>query len=287
MCSSFYFLRFPDSHNPNELIRKALAEKMFPVDLYTGGKEHTVGHLLYSRFIHKFLYDQGYVNCPEPFAKLVHQGMILGSDGRKMGKRYGNVIDPLDVVASYGSDAVRTYLMFMGPVEQEKIRNDNALKGIKKFLDRIERACLTPKTLEVSNDVEKTQKSLESLLHKTIKTLSEDMEKMKYNTSVSKLMILLNAIEDTGSLVSKETLEIYLQLLAPFAPKIAQDMREKFGHQNDITVCPWPQFDAEKALDDEIIIPVQINGKRRLELVVSADADETMLMDVFRGTEDF
>lgn len=287
MCSSFYFLRFPDVHNPNELIRKELGEKMFPVDLYTGGKEHTVGHLLYSRFIHKFLYDQGYVNCPEPFAKLVHQGMIMGSDGRKMGKRYGNVIDPLDVVATYGSDAVRTYLMFMGPVEQEKIRNDNALKGIKKFIDRIERACLVPKTLQVPDDYQKIQKSLESLLHKTVKAMSEDMEKMKYNTAVSKLMILLNAIEEAGSLVSKDTLEVYLHLLAPFAPKISQDIWTKFGHEDDITLRPWPQFDAEKAMDDEIVVPVQINGKRKLELYVSADADEWAVMDAFRQTEEY
>jgi leucyl-tRNA synthetase len=301
MCSSFYFLRFPDAHNPDELIRKELAEKMFPIDLYTGWKEHTVGHLLYSRFIHKFLYDQGYVSSPEPFAKLVHQGMILGSDGRKMGKRYGNVIDPLDVVASYGSDAVRTYLMFMGPVEQEKIRNDNALKWIKKFLDRIERACLGMKTMNVpdksppttfglwqeGSSTEKIQKSLESLTHKTIKGMTHDLEQMKYNTAVSKLMILLNAIEDAGSLVPREILEIYLHLLVPFAPKIAQDIWAKFLQTDDLTMRKRPSYDLAKVVDDEIIVPVQINGKRRLELTVPADADETVVMDAFRETEDF
>lgn len=128
MCSSFYFLRYPDVGNDDELIGRELANKTLPVDLYSGGKEHTVGHLLYARFIHKFLYDQGYLDCKEPFAKLIHQGMIQGADGRKMSKRWGNVIDPLDVVNQYGSDAVRTYMMFMGPYDQDKPWNDNALR---------------------------------------------------------------------------------------------------------------------------------------------------------------
>jgi leucyl-tRNA synthetase len=161
MCSSFYFLRYPDAHNDQELISKALAEKLFPIESYTGGKEHTVGHLLYARFIHKFLYDQGYVPSSEPVTKLIHQGMVLGADGRKMGKRYGNGVDPLEVISQYGADAVRTYLMFMGPVEQDKIWNDSALNGVKKFLDRVERLL----TMDRRGEAHET---VESVTHQTI-----------------------------------------------------------------------------------------------------------------------
>jgi len=163
VCSSFYFLRYPDAHNPDQLADPILLNKCLPVDFYIGGKEHTVGHLLYARFVHKFLYDQGLLSSPEPFQKLVHQGMVLGADGRKMSKRRGNVIDPIEVIEKFGSDAVRTYLMFMGPVEQDKTRNNSALAGIRKFLERVERL------LSLSKLSSSMNKDVEIAFHKAIK----------------------------------------------------------------------------------------------------------------------
>ncbi len=197
MCSSFYFLRFPDAHNSDELIRKELADKMFPVDFYSGGKEHTVGHLLYSRFIHKFLYDQGYVPSPEPFAKLIHQGMVLGTDGRKMGKRYNNGVDPMEMINKYGADALRTYLMFMGPVEADKPRNDNALQGVRKFLDRIQRLLEVEWRGTLHAEVD-------SMTHQTIRDLTKDIEELKLNTAVSKLMILTNTIYEHQAVTDEQ-----------------------------------------------------------------------------------
>lgn len=282
MCSSFYFLRFPDAHNPDELIRKEFANKMLPIDLYTGGKEHTVGHLLYSRFIHKFLYDQGYVSTPEPFAKLVHQWYILWPDGRKMGKRYGNVIDPIDVVNQYGSDAIRTYMMFMGPVDQDKVRNDNALKWIKRFLDRI---------IKISTDVwDWKNKHLETTVHRTIKGMTYDLEQMKYNTAVSKLMILLNAMEDTikqWTQLSYRVLEQYALMLAPFAPKTAQFVRERTWHDSNVSKQSRPAYDPDMVVDEEVIIPVQINGKRKAELSAPVGSSEDEIMDLFEANESY
>jgi len=233
MCSSFYFLRYPDTDNTHELIRKELRNKIFPIPLYCGGKEHTVGHLLYSRFIHKFLFDIGYLNTPEPFQKLIHQGMVLGSDGRKMSKRRGNVIDPLEVIKKYEADAVRTYLMFMGPVEQDKTRNDNALHGIYRFLQRVKN--LTAKGDHFTSDQfskaypKQKEQHLQSVItttHKTIKAITGEMQVFKYNTCVSKLMVLVNAIYEQG-IANKHTLESLALMLAPFATQLASSMRKK------------------------------------------------------------
>lgn len=277
MCSSFYFLRFPDAHNDEALIRKELADKCLPVDFYSGGKEHSVGHLLYSRFIHKFLYDQGYVPSPEPFKKLVHQGMVLGADGRKMGKRYNNGVDPLEIVEKYGSDAVRTYLMFMGPIEADKVRNDNALNGIKKFLDRVEKLPSNEWYNTHNDDVIAT-------IHDTIIKVTEDIESYKFNTAVSKLMIAVNTIYDHKS-IDAEHLAIIGQLLAPFAPILAQQLWEQTGHVDDIVFSSRPVADTSKITMKPINFPIQINGKMRGTLTVPAGISEQELLALVHADE--
>lgn len=270
MCSSFYFLRFPDAHNDEALIRKELADKCLPVDFYSGGKEHSVGHLLYSRFIHKFLYDQGYVPSPEPFKKLVHQGMVLGADGRKMGKRYNNGVDPLEIVEKYGSDAVRTYLMFMWPIEADKVRNDNALNGIKKFLDRVEKLPAMEWYNTHNDDVIAT-------IHDTIIKVTEDIESYKFNTAVSKLMIAVNTIYDHKA-IDAENLAIIAQLLAPFSPILAQKLWEQTGKNDDVAFSSWPIADTSKITMKPINFPIQINGKMRGTLIVPAGISEQELL---------
>lgn len=279
MCSSFYFLRYPDAHNPDELIRKELRDKMFPIDLYSGGKEHTVWHLLYSRFIHKFLYDQGYVSSPEPFAKLVHQGMVLGADGRKMGKRYGNWVDPLEVVEKYGSDAVRTYLMFMGPVEQDKMRSDETLHGTKKYLDRVAR-------IVDQERFGKQDSQVDSAIHTAIQGITYDMNELKLNTAVSKLMIATNAIYDAKA-VSLESFSHFVIMLSPFAPILAQHLWEKIGKTDSVESQNRPIADESKIASKLLDFPIQINGKMRGTLSVNADISQDALFALIQTNEQF
>jgi len=279
MCSSFYFLRYPDAHNPDELIRKELREKMFPIDIYSWGKEHTVWHLLYSRFIHKFLYDQGYVSSPEPFVKLVHQGMVLGADGRKMGKRYGNGVDPLEVIDKYGSDAVRTYLMFMGPVDQDKIWSDETLHGTKRYLDRVARI-VDQEWFGKHND------QVESAIHTCIQGMTYDMNEMKYNTAVSKLMIATNAIYDANA-VSKDSFSAFVIMLSPFAPMLAEQLWKKIWHTDSIDGQSRPLADQSKISSGLIDFPIQINGKMRGTLSVNVAIWQDELLWLIKKSEHF
>jgi leucyl-tRNA synthetase len=224
MCSSFYYLRFCDPHNTNQIISDQAINYM-PIDLYVGGKEHSVGHLIYARFIYKFLRDYGYIkhDFPEPFKKLVHQGMIHGADGRKMSKRWWNIIDPLDVIKEYNADTMRTYLAFMGPVELQKNRNPDSVAGVHRFLKRFEK--LAEKVIGDSRDVglpRPTTKDLTSLIHQTIKGFSEDMDNLKFNTAISKLMIACNSITESGS-IDRELLSQLVLLLAPFCARAVSD----------------------------------------------------------------
>ncbi len=277
MCSSFYFLRFPEAHNPKELISKWMADKLFPINFYSWGKEHTVGHLLYSRLIHKFLYDQGYVPSPEPFEKLIHQWMVLGKDGRKMSKRYKNGVDPMEMIEQYGSDALRTYLMFMGPVEADKQWNNNALQGVKKFLERIQRLFDAERKGTFNEEVE-------SMTHQTIRDLTKDLEEMKFNTAVSKLMILVNSMYDHQA-VTDEQLWYLTLLLAPFAPECAEQMRKKLWHQDDVHYASRPVENPEKILQGMISLPVQINGKMRWNIEVQPGIDEANVLKMIREDE--
>lgn len=277
MCSSFYFLRYPDSHNNDELIRKEFAEKVLPVDFYSGGKEHTVGHLLYSRFIHKFLYDQGYVSSPEPFLKLVHQGMVLGADGRKMGKRYNNGVDPLEIIEQYGSDAVRTYLMFMGPIELDKIWNDGALNGMKKFLDRVQKIPSQTRFQTYDGDVEAT-------IHETIQKVTDDIAQYKFNTAISKIMIAVNTLYERQAGTAEDIAHL-AQLLAPFAPILAQELWETTGHTDDIAFSSRPVADLTKIVSKSINFPIQINGKMRGTLQVEANASQDQIFELLQADE--
>lgn len=272
MCSSFYFLRFPDAGNPDALIREELRNNMFPVDFYSGGKEHTVGHLLYSRFIHKFLFDQWYVGSPEPFAKLVHQGMVLGTDGRKMGKRYGNWVDPLEVVAKYSADAVRTYMMFMWPVEADKLWSDTALHGMSKFLRRVE--ALLDKDWRWNKDQDVT-----SAIHIAIQGITSDIEQLKLNTCVSKLMILVNTIYEKEA-VTDIQLNILARLLAPFATDLAEKMHTDAWGEWDVHFATRPEHDESKIIQSSITLPVQINGKVRAKIELTPGWSESEVVEL-------
>ncbi len=271
MCSSFYFLRYPDANNPDVFWEKELLKKCFPVDFYIGGKEHTVGHLLYARFIHKFLYDQWRVESSEPFQRLIHQGMVLWADGRKMSKRRGNVIDPMEVIEKYGADAVRTYLMFMWPVEQEKVWNDWALAGVAKFLGRIENV---RKFVSEEKNME-----VERALHKAIKWLTEDMEKLKYNTAVSKLMIFLNAVEEQKTITSAQYKSLLI-LLFPFAPQVSGQVWTDIWCIDALDEQFRPTYDDALTIDELVSLPVQINGKVRATISVPMDIVESDVLKI-------
>lgn len=277
MCSSFYFLRFLDPANNKQLVEKQLADAWLPVHLYTGWKEHTVGHLLYARFIHKFLYDQGFLSSPEPFAKLVHQGMVLGSDGRKMGKRYNNGIDPIEMVELHGADALRTYLMFMGPVDQDKTRNDNALQGVKKFLERVERVLQQPR-------YGKEDGAVTSCMHMTIQWVGDDIASMKFNTAVSKLMIATNTMYDKHAATPAD-MRIMTLLLAPFAPHMADRLWNTLGEISDVQYAPWPVADPDQLVLQTIDFPIQINGKMRGTLTVAPGMSQEALLDLVQRHE--
>ncbi|MSR70651.1 leucine--tRNA ligase [Candidatus Kaiserbacteria bacterium] len=262
VCSSWYFFRFTDPRNEKEFASKAAMQQWLPVDLYVGGAEHTVLHLLYARFFTKALRDLGYLGFDEPFLKLRHQGTILAEDSRKMSKRWGNVINPDDMVERFGADAVRLYEMFMGPLEAMKPWNTNNIAGVRRFLERVWR-------LETGLVHDIPNIELETLVHQTIKKVGDDIESLKMNTAVSALMILLNAFEKYGT-VPLYLYGTFLQLLAPFAPHLTSELVEKSG----ITLADWPQFDPSKLTSSSIKIAVQVNGKLRATVTLAPDASE-------------
>ncbi len=287
MCSSFYYVRFVDPQNTKELISKEFADKALPVDFYIGGKEHTYGHLIYSRFIHKFLFDQGVVWCAEPFQKLFHQGMILGPDGRKMSKRRGNVITPEDLVNKYGremgADTLRTYTMFMWPLEVEKAWNDSAVDGVKRFLDRVSRVM---DFVEKWQPDEANNRQTTIQLHKTIKWVTEDIEKLKFNTAVSKLMVFVNHIYDV-KYITKAQFATFLQLIAPFATKLTQQLWEQLWQPHNIHISQWPTYDDAYLAEDSMKLPVQINGKMRWTLDIKKWLTEDEIMKIIQEDERF
>jgi leucyl-tRNA synthetase len=252
--SSWYFLRYCDPHNDKAFADYKKLEYWMPVDWYNGGMEHVTRHLLYSRFWHHFLYDIGEVNTPEPYAKRTAQGMILGSDGDKMSKSKGNVVDPLDIVDQYGADTLRVYIMFMGEYGAAAPWNDSSVKGCRRYLDRV--AGLTD--LVTESDVPE----LEVGIHKAIKKVSSDIEEQKYNTAIAALMSLLNDIYKVGKIGRSQLID-YMKLLSPFAPHITEEMYEVLGGEGYLTVSEWPTYDEAKTVDAEIEIGVQVNGKVR------------------------
>lgn len=270
--SSWYWLRYMDAHNPNEIASKESLDYWGKVDLYDGGMEHATRHLLYARFWNIFLHEQGLVPNSEPFLKRISHGMILGSNGEKMSKSKGNVVNPNDMVAEYGADALRLYEMFIGDYAKDAAWNENGLKGCRKFLNRV--WALQDKV----TDKEDYTKSLESALHKTIKKVTHDVETLDYNTAVSALMILLNEMDKESS-ITKLDYRIMLQLLNPFAPHITEELWSKYGTGKLLAYETWPEYDESKTIDDTIELPVQMNGKLKGTVMISLDSDEQTVKD--------
>ena len=266
--SSWYFLRYIDPKNNDEFANKKLLEYWMPVDLYVGGPEHAVGHLLYSRFWNNYLYNKGYVPVKEPFAKLRHQGMILGTNGEKMSKSKGNVINPDDMVKQYGADSLRIYEMFMGPIESAKPWDPNGIDGSKKFLDRIWR-------LFVDSDKIKNEsnKNLERVYHYTVKKVTNDYETMNFNTAISQMMIFINAV-NRENVFPIEYAEGFLKLLNPVAPHITEELWSILGHNNTISYEKWPDYDEAKTINDLVTLPIQFNGKLKATIEINLDENE-------------
>ena len=258
--SSWYFLRYVDPHNTEALADRKKMEYWMPVDWYNGGMEHVTRHMIYSRFWHHFLYDMGIVNTPEPYAKRSAQGMILGSDGDKMSKSKGNVVDPLDIVNEYGADALRTYVLFMGDYGAAAPWNDSSVRGCKRFLERV--AGLTDIMTE-----EPAAKDMEVKIHKAIKKVSSDIEAMKFNTAIACLMTLINDIYAVGK-ISRDDLVIFIKLLCPFAPHLCEEIWETIGGEGLLSLSKWPEYEESKTVEDSIEIGVQVNGKVRGTIVI-------------------
>ena len=265
--SSWYWIRYMDPNNDKEFASRDAMDYWGQVDYYNGGMEHATRHLLYARFWNQFLYDQGLVSVREPFKKRVAHGMILGENNEKMSKSKGNVVNPDDMVANYGADALRTYEMFIGDYPKDAAWSENGLKGCKKFLERVDRI----KGKLTCGD--EYSKNLESLMHKTIKKVTNDLLSMKYNTAVSALMILLNAMEKEESITHKDYRTL-LALLNPIAPHITEELNEECKLGKEFAVSSWPEYDESKTTDSEFEIGVQVNGKLRGSVLISEDDSE-------------
>jgi leucyl-tRNA synthetase len=275
--SSWYFLRYIDPNNDKALADMDKLKYWMPVDWYNGGMEHVTRHMIYSRFWHHFLYDEGVVNTPEPYAKRTIQGLILGPDGEKMSKSKGNVVDPLNIVAEYGADTLRTYVLFMGDYGAAAPWNDSSVKGCKRFLERV--AALTD--MVADNDV---TKELEVSFHKAIKKVSSDIEETKFNTAIATLMGLVNDIYKVGS-ISKSELEIFIKLLSPFAPHLTEEIWESLGHDDFLSVSAWPEYDEAKTVEATVEIGVQVNGKVRGTIAIPTGCDKEVAFSAAKADE--
>ena len=275
--SSWYYLRYMDAHNPNSLASKDALNYWSPVDWYNGGMEHTTLHLLYSRFWHKFLYDIGIVPTKEPYQKRTSHGMILGTNGEKMSKSKGNVINPDDIVEEFGADTFRVYEMFMGPFDQTAPWSMESIRGCGKFLDRVWN--LQDMLVEGENYSPKFEK----MMHKAIKKVSNDIEEMKFNTAVSTFMSMVNEFYKEKQINTAE-FKTLLQLLNPFAPHMTEELYSKLSN-NTIAETPWPTYEEEKTIDDEIEIPIQINGKLKSTIPVVLDSAEEVVKELVHANE--
>ena len=270
--SSWYFLRYMDPHNDKALASPEALQYWGQVDWYNGGMEHTTLHLLYSRFWHKFLYDLGVVPFAEPYHKRTSHGMILGEGGEKMSKSRGNVVNPNDVVDQYGADTMRTYIMFIGDFEKAAAWSDNAVKGCKRFLDRIWNLA------DQVKDADAYGKDNEAAIHKTIKKVSDDIENMKFNTAIAALMSLTNQFYDKG--VNKAEFKTMLQLLSPFAPHMADELWERFGFEGMACTSSWPVYDESKTVASEVTIAVQVGGKLKTTVTIPTDSEQDAVLAV-------
>ena len=276
--SSWYFLRYMDPHNDQALASREALDYWAPVDWYNGGMEHTTLHLLYSRFWYKFLYDIGVVPTKEPYAKRTSQGMILGEGGVKMSKSLGNVINPTDVIESYGADTMRTYIMFIGDFEKAASWSANAVKGCKRFLDRV-----WALGESVQDDAQMYSQANASAMHKTIKKVTSDIESLKPNTAIAALMTLLNRFGDQGC--NRAELRTFLQLLSPFAPHICDEIWQRHGFAGICSVSAWPAYEEAMCRDAEIDMAVQVNGKLRGTIHVEADSPDSVVIAAAQAEE--
>lgn len=270
--SSWYFLRYIDPNNNDALASQEAIDYWMPVDWYNGGMEHTTLHLLYSRFWHKFLYDYGIVNGPEPYAKRTSHGMILGDNNEKMSKSRGNVVNPDDIVKDYGADTLRTYEMFIGDFEKSVPWSENGVKGCRRFLDRVWRL------QDILVEGEDYTKELEGNIHKTIKKVSDDFENLKYNTGIAALMALINDFNSHGS-ITKKDLETFILLLNPVAPHITEELWQIIGRDGYLFEAAWPIYDEEKTKEDVIEMPIQISGKVRGKVLVNVTDTQDIIRE--------
>ncbi|MCR5376757.1 MAG: leucine--tRNA ligase, partial [Lachnospiraceae bacterium] len=278
--SSWYFLRYIDPDNDKQLADPELLKHWMPVDLYIGGPEHAVGHLMYSRIWNRFLYDKGIAPTKEPFKKLVHQGMILGSNGIKMGKRFPEyVVNPSDIVRDYGADTLRLYLMFMGPLEVSKPWSNSGVEGARKFLNRVWNFFTNPENL-----TEEEIPSLEKVYHQTVKKVTSDFEKLAFNTAISQMMIFVNACYKEGR-CTKSYAEGLIKMLSCICPHIGEEIWSELGHEDTIAFAAWPSFEEDKTKEDTIEIAVQVNGKVRGKVNVTMEDDEDSVLAKVRESD--
>ena len=266
--SSWYFLRYIDPDNDNEFANKKLLDHWMPVDLYMGGPEHAVGHLLYSRFWNNYLFDKGYVGVKEPFKKLRHQGMILGSNGEKMSKSKGNVVNPDDMVKQYGADSLRLYEMFMGPIDAAKPWDPFGIEGSKKFLERVFRLYTEENKIKDEANI-----NLEKIYHQTVKKVTEDYENMNFNTAISQMMIFINAVYKENVFPLEYALN-FLKILNPICPHITEELWQILGNKDTITYEPWPIFDINKTIEEKYQMVVQVNGKVRGKIEIDTNTSK-------------
>jgi len=283
--SCWYYLRFIDPTNTEAAWDPAKENYWMPVDLYLGGTEHAVLHLLYARFWHKVLFDLGLVSTAEPFRKLRNQGMILGENGEKMSKSRGNVVNPDEVVHLHGADSLRLFLMFLGPLERDKPWSPTGIEGVHRFLDRVwrlfhdEEDALHPAVQDVAPD-EDTQR----VLHRTIAEVTRMTEDLRFNTAISQMMIFVNEMMPR-EVRSREALEKFILLLAPYAPHLAEEVWRRLGHEDSIASGVWPDFDEQWLAVDTVTVVVQVNGKLRDSFELPADADEDSVQAMVAGSE--
>ena len=267
--SSWYYLRYIDPHNDNEIANKELLKHWMPVDLYVGGPEHAVGHLLYSRMWGNYLYDKGISPVKEPFKKLVHQGMILGSNGLKMGKRHPKYcINPNDIAKKYGADTLRLYEMFMGPLEADKPWSDTGVEGARRWLDRVYRLYTEENKIK-----DEENKNLEKIFHQTVKKVTDDYETLNFNTAISQMMIFINAVYKEDVFPRNYAMD-FIKLLNPIAPHMTEEIWSLMGHNNTIAFEKWPKYDIEKTKEDTFFMVVQVNGKVRGKIEVATDTSK-------------
>ena len=274
--SCWYYLRYIDPDNDDMIIDQKLVDKWLPVDIYIGGAEHAVLHLLYARFWHKFLYDIGVVPTKEPFQKLYNQGMILGTNNEKMSKSKGNVINPDDIVQSHGADTLRLYEMFMGPLDADVAWSTTGLDGARRFLDRTWRLVVAEDGTLADRIVEEHDEAMEKTYHETVKKVTEDYEQLHFNTAISQMMVFINEAYKVDK-VSKTFVEGFVKLLHPIAPHLGEELWNRLGHENTIAYEPWPTYDEEKLVEDEVEVVLQVMGKVRSKLNVAKDISKEEL----------